>query len=217
MEQFELVFHLALKTFDEFKHNGDLGSHIIRTIALTFVSSISKSDRIVYYYHIIDSLKSNCWRKNNWDLLTGCLMDMENLNSMHENNEGPQWLTKDMQKPFNTLKKYCPEVIPPNLDSERWKSWSQSDDCFSNFPFKSSSEDRLLFVKMLRPDNFPTAIMKYCCDQLGVETLSPISKTLAQHFDRNIKVSSLPILIITMDSNDPENEIRNLAESSKCG
>ena len=194
------------------EEGADLMKFIARFIILTFVSSISKNDRLLYFLHMIHGLKPGGWHNKRWDLFTESSLHDEKL--APTSTTEPRWLQQGInKKPYELLQMHCPELIPDNIDSTEWEIWSQSDDCYSNFPVHYSPEDRLLLVKMLRPDNLPTAISRYCCDELGIENLIPISETLAQHWDRNIKCSTLPTLLITRDGGDPANEIQELAST----
>ncbi len=215
MEDFEAVFDLALTTFYETiqKEGADLGKYIIREVMLTFVSSISKHDRLFYFLHMIRGVKPNAWHNNNarWRLFIESPQGSRTASTIF-----PRWLQQGMEESFTSIQKNCPELIMENLEDEEWECWSQSDDCYSNFPVKISPENRLLLVKMLRPDNLSTAISKYCCDELSIESLTPISETLAQHWSKHLKYNALPTLIITTDGSDPGNEIRDLACTENC-
>ena len=217
LEDFNAVFSITLTTFYKtIKKEGiDLAKYMIREIILTFVSSISKHDRLFYFLHMINGVKTSTWDNERWKLFIA--LSQNDLDPTLAPTSFPEWLPEVLRRPLNIIQIHCPGLLPEHLDSKEWACWFQSDDCYSNFPGKICPEDRLLLVKMLRPDNLSTAISKYCCDVLGIETLTPRSETLAQHWNKNLKSNPFPVLLITTDGCDPGNEIRDLASTENCG
>jgi hypothetical protein len=177
-------------------------------ITLTFVSSINKEDHVTYFQHIVHGMKSELWKDKMWDLFittSFSSVDTEIASGF------PSWVQPNIKQSFISLRRNFPKFAEESFDSASWEKWAKSEDCYSNFPIQVSTEERLLLIKILRPDNLINAIVKYCCNEIGVESLSPISETLSQHWNENLAASLLPIMLVTMKEADPGNEIRALA------
>lgn len=214
MESFEMVFRRALFSSPEIKKKKIdrfvLWEQILRAILLTFVSSISSKDRLVYFQHVLHSLNPDLWKGKAWDaFIKTSFADT----SVPDVSEYPSWGHFNGQKMFGYLKQHNPELMDENFGSPKWKSWSVIGDPYSNFPVNVTDEDRLLLIKTFLPHNLNASVSKYCCDKIGIQSLYPVSDTLSQLWHDYLHELSLPVMLISERENDPGNEIKALAES----
>ncbi len=214
MESFEMVFRRALISSPEIKKKiidrSVLWEQMMRAILLTYVSSISSKDRLVYFQHVLHSLNPNLWKGKAWDAFIKTSF-AETL--VPDVSEYPSWAHFNGQKMFGYLKQHNPELMDENFESPEWKSWSVIVDPYSNCPVNVTDEDRLLLIKTFLPHNLNTSLSKYCCNKIGIQSLNPVSDTLSQHWHGYLNQLPLPVMLISERENDPGNEIKALAES----
>lgn len=218
MAHFESVFTKALTCFPDYQSSNydksSLDIHVVRTIVLNYIPSISKEDHLTFFQHIIYGTKPQAWKGKTWDVFTES--SFPNVDLKYSSGF-PSWGQPSRKNSFALLQSSCPELLQNSLESNEWKSWGQrEEDCYSNFPASHmSNEERLLLIKILRPDNLNTAIAKYCCDEIGIESLSPSCNTLSQHWRENLEAMPIPVMLITLQESDPGNEVKALAEVIK--
>ena len=196
------------------KDHSSLEIHVLRTTVFHYISSISKEDHVTFFQYIMYGTKPQLWRGKTWDVfIESSFPDVESKYS----TEFPSWGQASRKNSFAVLRNSCPELLQESLESNEWESWGRyEEDCYSNFPASHmSKEERLLLIKIFRPDNLNAAIAKYCCDEIGIESLSPSCNTLNQHWRENLNNIQMPVMLITLHESDPGNEVKALAETTK--
>lgn len=210
------LFKKALMSFPKNKKttidHSMLLSHILRAIVLTFASSINNDDHLVYFQHIVHGMDPNVWKGGTWDVFTSTPFSDEK----RENDISLSYKQSNGQYLLEFLKNNCPWMVKEVYDSSQWEKWLSDCDPFSNIPTNVSDEERLLLVKTFRPDCLNDSVTRYCCNKIGIESLSPLSETLSQHWNEYLKDLPVPVMLVTPPGSDPGNEIQALAAVLQC-
>ena len=72
--------------------------------------------------------------------------------------------------------------------------------------------ERLLFIKILRPDNLNIAITRFCCSELGVDDLFLQLLTIGHLWIDIIRSQTSLVMFVTSPDMDPSSDIEALCK-----
>ena len=103
------------------------------------------------------------------------------------------------------------------LDNDSiWEPWGRSSSCEKEFPSvalnKLSPFQKLLLVKVLRPDRLETAMHLFVSEALGENDIAPPPLSLVEVY-KNESIAAEPILFIVSPGSDPTKELEEFAEN----
>ncbi|KAI9332693.1 dynein heavy chain and region D6 of dynein motor-domain-containing protein [Obelidium mucronatum] len=185
----------------------------LEKLTFRYVSrSLFKVDRQMFALHLIFKQHSNMFDAKEWGLFAGQVLDADD----DAKGDYPKWVPNDRKAHFKQLKTISAEVYDAFgfSDSEAWTNWMSSRSCEVDFPPSMSKRistfQKLLLVKLLRPDRLMSAMAMFSCTVLGVSSLSPKALNFKKLFEDET-VANEPILFITTPGADPSQELRDYA------
>ncbi|KAJ3070332.1 Cytoplasmic dynein 2 heavy chain 1 [Podochytrium sp. JEL0797] len=185
----------------------------LQKLAFKYVSrSLFKSDRQMFALHLIFKLYPNMADSKEWSLFAGPVLDADSGSK----SDCPKWVPEDRKAHFKQLQSISGELYEAfNFnDSEGWTNWMARTSCEVEFPQTMSKRvslfQKMLLVKLLRPDRLMSAISAFSCSVLGIQSLAPAALNF-QHLVDDETVAREPILFITTPGADPSQELRDYA------
>ena len=103
------------------------------------------------------------------------------------------------------------------LDNDSlWEPWGRSSNCEKEFPSSAQSKltpfQKLLLVKVLRPDRLESAMHLFVSEALEENDIAPPPLSLLEVY-KSETIASEPILFIVSPGSDPTKELEEFAES----
>ncbi|KAJ3140439.1 Cytoplasmic dynein 2 heavy chain 1 [Physocladia obscura] len=175
--------------------------------------SLFKADRQMFALHMIFKQHSHLYDKREYGLLTGQILE----NDLNDSKAGecPSWVPEGRRSHFRQLKESNELYDACNFsDAENWANWITSANCEAEFPHSISKRlslfQKMLLVKLLRPDRLLSAMSSFCCSTMGVSNLAPKALNFKRLFEEET-LATEPILFITTPGADPSQELREYA------
>ncbi|KAJ3025524.1 UNVERIFIED_CONTAM: Cytoplasmic dynein 2 heavy chain 1 [Siphonaria sp. JEL0065] len=185
----------------------------LEKLTFRYVSrSLFKADRQMFALHLIFKQHSSLFDAKEWSLFAGQVLDADDSGK----GDYPNWVPSERKVYFKQLKTISSEIYDAfNFgDVEAWTNWMGSRSCEVDFPASMSKRisafQKLLLVKLLRPDRLLSAMSAFSCTVLGISSLSPKALNFKHLFEQET-VANEPILFITTPGADPSQELRDYA------
>ena len=202
-----------IKTYLSCNDNKNFDSEKLKNEMLTETfsflgKSIFKRDRYAFSLHLIYHTKVDNWNQNIWNAFIGNFVGI----SSKLRPDYPNWADIQQQEDFIQAYQLCQDFLRKlRLDNEVWSVWASSEKCEICFPesIQITGPEKLLLIKIFRPDRLMDAIAQYCYDQLGINSLEDDVSDLATLLEKET-LRDRPILIIT-EGMDIGMELANLA------
>eukprot|EP01135_Chromosphaera_perkinsii_P005308 Nk52_evm1s338 gene=Nk52_evmTU1s338 len=184
---------------------------LIKSVFMSIIKSLFKSDRHMFALHIVHKLNPSIFEPNEWELFTGQLAALVEGTRA----EAPSWCPSTRKQAFGGLCGHLPSLVQKaNLSSSSWNAWIKSGTCEDNFPAEVEKVltpfQKLLLVSTFRPDRLYTAITHFSCKFLAVKELSPPSLNFKTLLSEQSSAEE-PILIMISPGSDPTTELQDLA------
>ena len=177
-------------------------------IIFEFGRGICKADRVTVVLHLVHGLRPKAWEGGKyWELFLGTLsptsIDVKTV---------PAWVPSDRKLLFSVLSTQS-LVMSNILHSQEVKEWLSGESKMSAFltKYQLSAVERLLVIKMLRPDELVESVTEFCCKEFDLETLHPQTLSIHQLWSEIIKAQTAPMMFITLNGHDPGEDIETLA------
>ena len=121
----------------------------------------------------------------------------------------PSWISQNQRISLGSLVESNPNIIK-TLNSADFQDWATMNSLESNLPPSTQylvPEERLILIKIFQADNLIESIKDYLTIQLGLDTNFPQSSTLKDLWSIMIKYQNTPVLFISTQGIDPEQEL----------
>ena len=123
--------------------------------------------------------------------------------------EFSSWISQNQRISLGSLVESNPNIIK-TLNSADFQDWATMNSLESNLPPSTKylvPEERLILIKIFQADNLIESIKDYLTIQLGLDTNFPQSSTLKDLWSIMIKYQNTPVLFISTQGIDPEQEL----------
>ncbi|OMJ92391.1 hypothetical protein SteCoe_4833 [Stentor coeruleus] len=190
-----------------------LRRNLVKLIFVNVCRAIFKADILMFGLHFCRFTKGDLFEPNEWEFLKGEVAASGDAGRLF-----PLWASEDRRDEFGMLAATLPKVINYiQLDNNNiWEPWGKSGTCEKEFPSSVSSKmtsfQKLLLVKVLRPDRLESAMHLFVCEALGESDVSPPPLSLMDVY-RNETIATEPILFIVSPGSDPTKELEEFAEA----
>lgn len=190
-----------------------LRKSLVKLIFISVGRAIFKSDQLMFGLHFIKFTKPEIFEANEWEFLKGEVAATGDAGRLF-----PQWASPDRRDEFGMLAATLPKVINYiQLDNDSfWEPWGNSPTCEKEFPSavqsKLSPFQRLLLVKVLRPDRLETAMHNFVAEAIGEHDTAPPPLSLLELYNTETSASE-PVLFIVSPGSDPTKELEEFAET----
>lgn len=173
--------------------------------------SLFKSDRVMFALHLVNKLHPKQFEKKEFEFLKGEIVLTDEASGMGY----PPWASPELKPKFEALAVTFPDLVKALQfnDTGIWGEWSSSRECETCFPdqLKESISpfQQLLCVVVFRPDRLQSALQRFVCNSLRVQSISPDPL----NFEKLTEEASAtqPLLFITAAGADPTQELEDFA------
>jgi len=173
-----------------------------------------KADRLMFALHVVHGMRLEDFEENEWEVFVGDIVDT----SKEDPADFPEWANSDRKSAFRLLVNNLGDFIPglDLADKATWQKFGRSAKCEKHFPAKLAGSttpfQQLLLCQALRPDRLQSAMDKYACETLKLNSVAPPPMNLARLAE--LMDSMTPILMITTTGVDPTKDVANLANET---
>jgi len=195
---------------------------LLEKSVLYFVGrAIFKIDRLMFGVHFVHIARAHLFQPGEWEFLTGEGVSVGTTDD-EEKQAGsallPSWAAPDRSSVLNDFQSSFPRLVAKidlqGKSASEWSRWGKHPECEKVFPPGLTPFQQVLVTKVLRPDRLESAMTLFCCDALGVESLSPPQSSIATLVESNAEDSTCPILLIATPGSDPSKELEEYAATS---
>ena len=188
-----------------------LRRNLVRYLFFHVCRAIFKADQLMFGLHFIKFTKPEIFESNEWEFLKGEVAASGDAGRLF-----PSWASEDRRDEFGMLAATLPKLINTlQLDTNIWDNWGRSSTCEKEFPpsiSKISIFQKLLLVKVLRPDRLESAMHVFVSEALSEPEIAPPPLSLTEIY-KSESSSSEPILFIVSPGSDPTKELSEFAEN----
>jgi dynein heavy chain 2 len=175
--------------------------------------SLFKADRLMFCLHLVHCLFPERSTAEEWSFFTDSLVVNDTQNSTILL---PSWANKQSSAPFSLFSQAFPALVrQAQLANESlWARWLTDQRPEVNFPSISNEKalnsfQKLLIIKIFRPDRLQTAMNNYVCEAIGINSISPPPLSLSALTAEASPAE--PILFICEGGADPTAELEEFA------
>ena len=189
-----------------------LRKNLVKYVFLNVCRAIFKADQLMFGLHFIKFTKPEVFEPNEWEFLKGEVAASGDAGRLF-----PQWASPDRRDEFGMLAATLPKIVNYiQLDNDSyWEPWGASASCEKEFPAAVQSKltpfQKLLLVKVLRPDRLETAMHNFVAEALGETDIAPPPLSLMEVY-RSESIAAEPVLFIVSPGSDPTKELEEFAE-----
>eukprot|EP01105_Mastigella_eilhardi_P023120 TRINITY_DN578_c0_g1_i21.p1 TRINITY_DN578_c0_g1~~TRINITY_DN578_c0_g1_i21.p1 ORF type:complete len:3400 (+),score=883.23 TRINITY_DN578_c0_g1_i21:3362-13561(+) len=222
--------------------------------------SLFKADRLMFAMHLVHVVKPAFFKPKQWEMFTGQLAAGSSLAaagqpvpaaqqsgaviaSLSQTKAFPAWAPKDRAAAYADLEAQLPQLVAAFSfgQNDAWSTWLNHPECETDFPKHAMSSctafERLILLKVFRPDRLESGMFSFCTEALHLSSLSPSALNLHRvHLENSPSVTSSqqqlasgggseavaphaelcdraePVLLITTPGADPSQELVDVAE-----
>lgn len=222
MYQFSLPSFVTLfsKTLDESMDFDDVASRIAqlkpmleKSVLFDTSRALFKEHRLMFALHLVHKIHPSAIDETEWDFFVGTLAPDPGAKAPRD---FPKWAPRDRIPIYRLFKESFPDVFRYlNIeDADTWSAWSHSPTCEEEFPSrvqkKVSPFQEVLVTQILRPDRLHTAMLRFVCRELGINSPSPSPLVLRSLYEGE-STAGVPILMITTTGADPSKDVEDFA------
>ncbi|KAH7718366.1 cytoplasmic dynein 2 heavy chain 1-like protein [Aphelenchoides avenae] len=215
-----MILKLFRKTFSGSQSESNITARLeayYRTLQRRVYEYVSralfKDDRLMFAISFIRHTSPGAFDKNEWELFSGLLVGESREDYAIKSIS---WIDDDRRADVSRLQTFLPTLFHTlSLDDKgTWNAFAKSPTCESEFPSSIDARltpfQRVLVVQALRPDRLHSAMTKFACSMLSMESLSPSALDL-QLIHKDESSPTEPILLATAAGADPTQELTELA------
>ena len=188
-----------------------LSRRLVKIIFVYVSRSLFKQDRMMFGLHFVKGIREELFENNEWEFLKGEVAATGDAGRLF-----PTWAAEDRRDEFGMLGATLPKLVNYiQLDNDQiWKPWGESPQCEVEFPSQAKLTEfqKLLLVKVLRPDRLESAMQRFISDGLGESSVSPPTLSFPEILQES--KCEEPILLIVSPGADPTKELEEFAENS---
>ena len=189
-----------------------LRRNLVRYLFFHVCRAIFKADQMMFGIHFVRFTRPEIFEANEWEFLKGEVAASGDAGRLF-----PSWASEDRRDEFGMLAATLPKLINSlQLDSSMWDGWGRSSTCEKEFPSavmsKTSPFQKMLLVKVLRPDRLESAMHLFVSEALGESDIAPPPLSLLEIY-KSESTNTEPILFIVSPGSDPTKELEEFAES----
>jgi dynein heavy chain 2 len=189
-----------------------LRRNLVKYLFFHVCRAIFKADQVMFGIHFVHFTRPEIFEPNEWEFLKGEVAASGDAGRLF-----PSWASEDRRDEFGMLAATLPKLINSlQLDSSSWDSWGSSSTCEKEFPQSISSKmtlfQKMLLVKVLRPDRLESAMHLFVSEALGESDIAPPPLSLSEIYKSESSCSE-PVLFIVSPGSDPTKELEEFAES----
>lgn len=189
-----------------------LSTNLIKLCFSEIGRSLFKSDRLTYGLHFVKGIYPELFAKNEWAFFTGQVVGQEIKQA------APRWVPKDREEAFKMLAGTQNILVSTlQFDNEGvWAAFMQSStperDFHAAVVQRTSSFQRCMVVKALRPDRLESAMQLFVSEAFGGQQIQPAPFALRSLYESESNCTE-PILFIITPGSDPSTELQEFAET----
>ena len=201
--------------------------------------SLFKDSRSMWGMHLVQGMHPELFQEGEWDFFLGKSMGGSGKEGSGAaaaaaaaagggGGEGaakgsssvrgfPTWASPDRAEAFRSLLEMFPSFVRGLSldDAAMWGRWARDPECEVSFPKEldracATGFQRVMLIQVLRPDRLMSAINKFVCSTLSVDSISPPPVSFAA-LHAGETSADVPILMITTAGADPSRELEDFA------
>ena len=178
--------------------------------------SLFKADRLMFALHLLHCLHPQQFAPREWEFFIDTLV-VDQREAETAAPPLPAHFASSASSSYQTFAAAFPHLLRSLRlsDEPSWGRWARSPRPELEFPVVQgerglSAFQRLLVVKMLRPDRLQSAMTAYVCEAIGVSSVSPPPFSLSRLCE---EVSNAqPVLFVCEGGADPTSELEDFAD-----